>query len=110
MSQIPQDEASKTKLQVLLFQLAELLKDPPIVINLPDWRDNVEDVMDEIEGLSPYVRDHLDDLITEVIRRAEVHVDDLDREAAPNETERSYHEYFTQVAFVASEINAIKSL
>ncbi len=110
MAQIPQDEASKEKIQLLLFQLGELLKDPPIVINFLDWRDNVEDVMGEIKDLSPYVYDRLQDLIIEVARRAEVHVEDLDNEAVPNDTERSYHEYFAQAGFVASEINSIKSL
>lgn len=110
MPQMPQDEPSKEKMQILLFQLGELLKDPPIVLNLADWRDSVEDVMDEIEGLSPYARDRLQDLVTEAIRRAEVHVDDLDSDAPPNKTEMSAQEYFAQIAFVGSEINALKSI
>ncbi|MCB1072475.1 MAG: hypothetical protein H7A41_03640 [Chlamydiales bacterium] len=110
MTQMPQDEASKEKMQLLLYQLGELLNDPPIVINLPDWRDSIEDIMDEIEELSPYARDRLQDLITEAIRRAEVHVDDLDSDASPNKTEMSAQEYYTQVAFVSSEINALKSI
>ncbi|QVL58336.1 MAG: hypothetical protein KFB93_04435 [Simkaniaceae bacterium] len=110
MSQIPQDEASKEKMQLLLFQLVELLKDPPIVINLQDWRDSVEDVIDEIEELSSFAYDRLQDLVAEAIRRAEVHVRDLDSDVPPQQTEKSYHEYFAQVAFVSSEINALKSL
>ncbi len=110
MTQTPQDKAAKSKLQVLLFQLTELLKDPPIIINLPDWRDNVEGVLEEIGALSPDAYDRLQSLVAEAIRRAVAHVGDLDNEAAPNKTERSYNEYFTQVAFVTSEINAIKSL
>ena len=110
MTQMPQDEASKEKMQLLLYQLGELLNDPPIVINLPDWRDSIEDIMDEIEELSPYARDRLQDLISGAIRRAATHVDDLDSDAPPNKTEMSAHEYYKQVAFVTSEINALKSL
>ena len=65
-------------MQLLLYQLGELLNDPPIVINLPDWRDSIEDIMDEIEELSPYARDRLQDLISAAIRSAAIHVDDLD--------------------------------
>lgn len=103
------DEASKEKLQLLFYQLAELLKDPPVVINLFDWRDSVENVMNEIEEISPHVRERLQDLVTEVIRRAEAHVDDIDSDALPHKMEVSSQEYFTQVAFVTSEINALKS-
>lgn len=110
MFEMPQDEASKEKMQLLLFQLSELLKDPPIVINLPDWRESVEDVMEEINELSSYAHDRLQDLVIEGVRRVEVHVEDLDSDAAPNKTESSAHEYYAQVAFINSEINALKSL
>lgn len=109
MSQLPKDEASKEKLRVLLFQLSELLNDPPIVINWLDWTETIEDLMDEIEELSSFARNRLDDLIVEALRRARVHVEDLDSEAPPTQTERSAHEYYAQVAFVSSEINDLKS-
>ncbi|MEM8728258.1 MAG: hypothetical protein AAGE99_06165 [Chlamydiota bacterium] len=110
MTQIPRDKASKEKMRLLLYQLGELLNDPPIVINLIDWSDSIEDIMDEIEDLSPFARNRLQGLITEVVRRAEVHVDALDSDALPTKTETSAQEYYAQVAFAHSEINALKSL
>lgn len=109
MTQIPKDEPSKEKFRMLLFQLGEMLNDPPIVINFLDWRETIEDLMEEIEELSPFAFGRLDDLVTEALRRAGTHVEDLDSDAAPGQIEKSEHEYFAQVAFVASEINDLKS-
>lgn len=109
MVEMPQDEASKEKLRMLLYQLSELLNDPPIVINIRDWTETIEDLMDEIEELSPFVRNRLDDLVVEALKRAHIHVEDLDSDAPSNQTERSAHEYYAQVAFVSSEINNLKS-
>ncbi|MCB1107671.1 MAG: hypothetical protein KDK76_06220 [Chlamydiia bacterium] len=110
MSQIPEDSASKEKLHILLYQLSEQLKNPPIVIDLHDWRESVEIIMKEIEEFSPYVFERLEDLVVEAIRLANIHVLDLDKEAPPKEVEHSAIEYQEQIAFVSSEINAIKSL
>lgn len=107
--QAPKDETSKEKLRILLFQLSELLNDPPVVINFHDWTETVEDLMDEIEEFSSFVRNRLDDLVVEALKRANIHVEDLDNDAPPNQIERSAHEYYTQVAFVTSEINNLKS-
>ena len=110
MNNMPEDDASKEKLQLLLFQLGEQLKDPPIMIDLYNWRDNVEIIMKDIQEVSPYVHDRLDDLINEAMRLANKHVMDLDRDISRRDSEQSAREYFEQIAFVASEINAIKSL
>ena len=110
MDQIPKDDASKEKLQVLLYQLSEQLKDPPIMVNLNDWRDTVEFLMRDIQELSTYIHDRLEDLVDEAVRLAIQHVMDLDQDAPPKESEQSSMNYFEQVAFVSSEMNAIKSL
>ena len=102
------DQPSKEKLNLLLFQLGEHLNDPPVVINLNDWRDTAQDILEEIAEVSPFARNRLDDLVTEAVRRAEIHVDDLDSDAAPTQSEKSAHEYYTQVGFVMSEINDLK--
>jgi len=110
MDKMPEDDASKEKLQLLLFQLGEQLKDPPIMIDLYDWIDTVEIIMKDIQEVSPYVHDRLDNLVTEAARLANKHVMDLDKDAPPKDSEQSAMEYFEQIAFVASEINAVKSL
>ncbi len=107
---MPEDEASKEKLQLLLFQLGEQLKDPPIIIDLYDWSDTVEIIMKDIQGVSPYVHDRLEDLVNDAVRLANKHVMDLDKDAPPKDSEQSSMEYFEQIAFVASEIHAIRSL
>jgi hypothetical protein len=110
MTETPKDEAAKAKLQLLLFQLSEILNDPPTILDLADWRDNISHVMDQIKEVSELAYNRLEDLVVEVVRRGEVHVDDLDSEAPPNQSERTAHEYFAQVAFVTSEINSLKSI
>ena len=110
MAELTKDEASREALEVLLFQLMELLKSPPVVLDLPDWRENVEDVMNKIKDLSEVAYENLEDLVIEAVRRAEVHVQDLDENTQPQQTERSAQEYFTQVGFVSSEINSLKSI
>lgn len=110
MNQIPEDEASREKLQLLLFQLGEELKDPPIVIDIITWRENVEIAMEGIREVSPYVFERLEDLINEVIRLAQKHVMDIDNDLPPNEVEQSAMKYYQQVSIINSEINAIKSL
>jgi hypothetical protein len=79
------------------------------VINYYDWRETIEDLMDEIAELSPSVRERLDDLVVEAFKRVHTHVEDLDSDALPTQIERSAHEYYAQVAFVISEINDLKS-
>ncbi|MCB1110784.1 MAG: hypothetical protein KDK64_07350 [Chlamydiia bacterium] len=110
MAQVPEDDASKEKLQLLLFQLGEQLKDPPIVIDMYDWRETVEIIMTEIQEVAPIIYEQLEDLVVGAMRLAERHVSDLDRDASPKEIEQSSMEYFEQVAFVTSEVNRIKSL
>jgi len=105
----PKDEAAKEKLQLLLYQLSEILNEPPTTLDLPDWKDNVAYVMDQIKGVSELGYNHLEGLVIEVVRRGEVHVADLDEDASAAQTERTAYEYFEQVAFVASEINTLKS-
>lgn len=106
----PKDEATKQKLQVLLFQLGEIIKDPPTILDLSVWEDNIELVMDEIKEVCELAYDRLDDLVIEVIRRGEIHVKNVDEEMPPNEVEQTEHEYFQQVGFVTSEINSLKSI
>ncbi len=110
MTKIPEDDSSKEKLQLLLFQLGEQLKEPPIMIDLYNWRDTVEIIMKDIQEVSPYVHDRLDALISEAMRLVHKHVMDLDRDISRKDSEQSAMDYFEQIAFVASEINAIKSL
>jgi len=110
MNELPKDDATKAKLQVLFFQLNEILKDPPTILDFPEWKDNISYVMDQIKELSELVYNRLDDLVTELIRRGENHVSDLDVDAAPQQTERSAYKYFEQLAYIESEINSLKSL
>lgn len=107
---MPTDDTEKERLQVLLFQLSEQLKDPPLMIDLYDWRDTMEILMKEIKEISTFAYDRLDDLVNEAMRLAEKHVQDLDRDAPPKESEQSAMNYQEQIAFVTSEINTIKSL
>jgi len=110
VAELTKDEASREALEVLLFQLMELLKGPPVFLDLPEWRENVEDVMNKIKDLSEVAYENLEDLVVEAVRRVEVHVQDLDENTEPQQTERSAQEYFTQVGFVSSEINSLKSI
>ena len=110
MEDFPNDEASKIKLHLLLYQLSEHLKDPPVVIDLYDWRDNLDHLMEEIEELSPYAYQSLRDLVDQALRIATEHVSDLDKDLAPRELQNSSMNYNKQLAFVMSEINRLKSL
>ncbi|NGX51497.1 MAG: hypothetical protein K1060chlam2_01363 [Chlamydiae bacterium] len=109
MAEQSKEEATKTKLQLLLYQLGELLNEPPTTLDLPDWRDNVTYIMEEIRDISELAFNHLEDLVAEVVRLGEVHVADLDEDAPPKQTERTGYDYFKQVGFVSSEINSLKS-
>ena len=106
----PKDEATRQKLQLLIFQLSEIINDPPTILDLADWEDNIEHVMNEIKDVSEMAYDRLDDLVIEVVRRGEIHVKDVDDEVSPKQSEQTAHEYFQQVAFVTSEINSLKSI
>lgn len=103
------DQPSKEKLAVLLFQLSEQLKSPPVIIDFYDWREDVEYTLKEIKELSPFAFERLDDLVSEAIRIAALHVSNMDRDASPKELEQSSMDYHEQVAFVLSEINSVKS-
>ena len=104
------NKAIKAKLQLLLFQLEETLNDPPTVLDLIEWKENIEHIMNQISNIFDTVYDCLQDLVTEAVRRVEVHVQNLYEEAPPKEIEQSGHDYFQQVGFVISEINSLKSI
>lgn len=106
----PKDKATKAKLQLLLYQLGETLKDPPIMLDVIYWKDTVEETMKQIKMSSELAYNRLEDLVDEAVRRAEAHVIDLDNEDTGQELGRTSHEYFEQVAFVTSEINSLKSI
>jgi len=104
------DEASKKQFNTLLFQLGELLNDPPVVIGLYGWMDDVDEVMEKIQKLSPEAYDRLEDLVSEAVQRANQHVSDIDAEADPKVLEHDSNLYFEEIAFVSSEINNLKIL
>lgn len=108
-NQKPKDEAGETKLGLLLFQLGELVKDPPTTVDLYDWRYNIDHVMKEIKDLAPDYYEQLDDLVTAVQMEGERHVSDIDAEEAPNVIAHSGEHYFAKVAHLISEINRLKS-
>lgn len=104
------DEKKAKRLNLLLFQLGELVKDPPTALDIEDWKKNVEYVMQEIRDISDHVYDRLDDLVTEVVRIGEEHIHQIDMDEAPSVVARSGELYFTQIAYLNSEINMLKSL
>ena len=106
----PKDKSTQEKLQILLYRLEETLKDPPIMLDIFIWKDAVEQTMKQIKEASELAYNRLEDLVDEAVRRAESHVVDLDNEQSFQEVERTSCEYFEQVAFVTSEINALKSI
>jgi hypothetical protein len=103
-------EEKRVRLNTLLFRLSEFLKSPPIVIDLYTWTDDVEGVMDEIQGVSSDAYERLDDLVVELLHRAEQHISDLDADEAPSVVEHDNNLYFEQVARINSEINFLKKL
>lgn len=106
-----ESEENKNQILGLLSQIAEMLKEPPIIIDFYDWREDLEQMMREIHSLSPHIHDRLDDLVSEAIRLGALHVNDIDKEEiSPNEVEQSSINYYEQIAFINSEINSIKSL
>ncbi len=102
------DKAIQEKLGILLFQLSELVKDPPTPIDFYDWRDNVSHVMKEIKAISLKSYDRLDDLVLAIERYGEQHVNDIENEVSPAEIAHSAERYFQQAAFLTSEINSLK--
>ena len=115
MAEIPEnqkskDEATQTKLGLLLFQLGELAKDPPTTVDLYDWRFNLDHVMEEIKELAPDYHERLYDLVTAIQAQGEQHVTDIDAEEAPNVIAHSGQIYFEKVSILNSEINQLKSL
>jgi len=103
-------ESEKVKLGLLLFELGELFKNPPITIDYFDWTDRVDHVMDEIGRVSVQVFERIEALVSLVVLKAKEHVDDIDGDAMGNEIEQSSIRYYEQVGFLTSEINTIKGL
>ena len=103
-------EERRVKINTLLFRLSDLLKSPPIVIDLYTWTADVEQVMDEMQEISSDAYERLDDLVVELLRRAEQHISDLDADEAPSIIEHDNNLYFEQVAIINSEINFLKKL
>ncbi|MBI3211279.1 MAG: hypothetical protein HYZ47_01150 [Simkania negevensis] len=104
------ENSTRAKLSLLLFQLGELFKDPPTVLDYYDWSDNIDYILGEINQLSSTAFNRLEDLVIEAQRRGKQHVDDIDADEAPSVIEHSSYLYFEQVSFITSEINSIKSL
>ncbi len=92
----------------LLFQLGEILKEPPTVIDCYDWLDTIDALMRQIRAISKEAHDKLDDLICEVQRRGQEHVRDIDANESPSQVARSADLYFEQVSYTNSEINDLK--
>ena len=108
--EIAPSQAVKKKINLLLFELENLLNDPPIEIDLYSWIDDVDRVMDKINENSPHAFSYLESLVLEAEKRAEEHVRNLDEEEEPHIIEESRNLYFEQVGFTLSEINSLKFL
>ncbi|CCB89468.1 hypothetical protein [Simkania negevensis] len=104
------NEEQRAKLSVLLYQLGDQLKEPPTILDYQDWKNNVDYIMQEIRDISDAAYYKLDDLVTEVLRLGEEHVYEIDSDEPPNVVARSAELFYTQVSYVTSEINSLKSL
>ena len=104
------DDAAHTKLNLLLFQLSESVKIPPTIVDLYDWRYNVDYVMGQIKELAPDHYNRLDDLVTAVQLQGQNHITDIDADEAVNVIAHSSEHYFEKVSMLISEINHLKSL
>lgn len=104
------NEEKRTKLNLLLFQLGEMVKDPPTVLDHYDWKNDLDYVMQEIRDISEEAYEKLYDIVLQVQRMGEEHIGDIDGDAAPNVTARSAELYFQQVAYLTSEINSLKKV
>ena len=98
------------KVNLLFFQLSELVNNPPITIDFYDWRSSINALMKEIKSLSPKDHKRLEDLVEGVKMRAEKHIIDLDAEESPAVVAHSQEHYFQSVAMLESEINQLKRL
>ena len=98
------------KVNLLFFQLSELVNNPPTTIDFYDWRSNINALMKEIKRLSPEDHKRLDDLVEGVKMRGEKHIIDLDAEESPAVVAHSQEHYFQSVAMLESEINQLKRL
>jgi len=103
------NEEQRSKLNVLLFQLGDLLKEPPTILDVHDWKNNIDYVMQEIREISSEAYEKLDDLVTQVWRLGEQHVYEIDSDEPPNVVAHSAEKYFEQVSYVTSEINSLKA-
>ena len=98
------------QVNLLFFQLSELVNDPPTILDFYDWRSNVNKLMKEIKRLSPKDHERLDDLVEGVKLHGEKHINDLDAEESPAVIAHSQEHYFQSVAMLESEINQLKRL
>jgi len=99
-----------TKLNHYLFQLSELIKSPPTVLDYHDWKSNVDFVMQEIHDLSDRAYEELEDLVTQLKRLGEDHVFRIDADEPPDVISRSSELYFEQVSYLTSEMNRLKGV
>ena len=104
------NEEQRSKLNILLFQLGDQLKEPPTVLDYQDWKNNVDYIMEEIRDISDAAYGKLDDLVTEALRLGEEHMHEIDSDEPPNVVGRSAELFYTQVSYVTSEINNLKAL
>lgn len=98
----------RNKLHSLFYQLSELIKSLPTILDFYDWVGRVDYIMQEIRDLSDRAYERLNDLVLELERIAEKHVEDLDEDVSPRVAASSAEKYFQQVSYVISEINQLK--
>ena len=96
--------------ELLLYQLGELIKDPPVVIDYYGWLNDVDRSMKAIKKVDREAYDRLIDLVSELQRRAGDMIKDLDDEEIPSTIARDHSHYFEEASFITSEINSLKNV
>ena len=102
------DDKKLVKLNALLYQLGEQVKDLPTLLDYHEWKNNLDYTMQEIRDISDKAYESLEDLVTQVCRIGEEHIYELDNDEPPSVTARSSELYFEQVAYITSEVNRLK--
>ena len=102
------DQHSRDQLNLLLYQLSQLIDTPPLPIDHLVWLDDIDGKMKGIQHISQHVFEQLVDLIVELQKRGEEHVKDIDDDETPHVIEQSGRRYYEQACFVHSEINRLK--
>ena len=97
-------------MKILFLRLLELVKDPPVVLGIYTWKRDVDEVSRDIKTLSLPVFNLIEDLIVEAVRRAEIHIRDLEDEAPPRDILTDNNLYFEHASFLISEINRLKAI